>query len=154
MTPVTRHASRLVVLTALLVATLVAACGSAGATPQPTFGPMELNGTNWVLISYMTPDGTNYTVPMSVSPTAKFNAGQFEGFAGCNTFSGPYTQSGETIAIGPLAGTKQACEAPLSGVEAAYVQALGAVNTAKAAGTTLRLTESGGFSALEFVRAN
>ena len=157
MTPVTRtrRASRLVLLSLALVASLVlGACGSAAATPTPTFGPVVLDGTNWVLISYMTPDGTNYTVPMSVSPTAKFSGGQFSGFAGCNTFTGPYTQSGETIAIGPLAGTKMACEQPLLGVEAAYVQARGAGNTATAAGTTLRLTEQGGFSALEYVRAN
>jgi len=157
MTPVTRtrRASRLVFLSLALVASLVlGACGSAAATPTPTFGPVVLDGTSWVLISYMTPDGTNYTVPMSVSPTAKFSGGQFSGFAGCNTFNGPYTQDGETIAIGPLSGTKAACEPPLSVVEAAYVQALGAVNTAMAAGSTLRLVEQGGFSALEFVRAN
>jgi heat shock protein HslJ len=143
----------LFVLLALAASLVLAACGSASATPKPTFGPVTLEGTDWRLISYMSPTGTNYTVPMSVTPTAKFAGGQFSGFAGCNTFSGPFTQDGDTVKIGPLAGTQMACQEPLLGVELAYTQALAAVNTAAAAGDTMRLVEKGGFSALEFVRA-
>ncbi|WP_459947150.1 META domain-containing protein [Desulfocastanea catecholica] len=37
--------------------------------------------------------------------------GRIEGFAGCNTFSGPYMVSGETVKIGPLISTRMFCPA-------------------------------------------
>lgn len=37
--------------------------------------------------------------------------GRIEGFAGCNTFSGPYIVSGETVKIGPLISTRMFCPA-------------------------------------------
>ncbi len=138
-----------------LAATLaLGGCGSATATPKPSLGPIDLEGTEWVLLNYMDATGAVFTVPMAVTPTAKFSSGQFSGFAGCNTFSGPFTQEGDTIHIGPLAGTKVACDEPLTVVEIAYVRALELVNTARAAGDTLLLNDSDGNNALEFTRAS
>ncbi len=142
------------VLLALVATLVLGGCGSAAATPTPTYGPVTLEGTEWVLLNYMDATGAVFTVPMAVTPTAKFAGGQFSGFAGCNTFSGPYTQDGETIHIGPLAGTKMACDEPLTAVEIAYVRALEVVNTARAAGDSLLLNDSDGNNALEFQRAS
>jgi heat shock protein HslJ len=159
MTPIARfrRRGRLVLVPLALALTLVvAACGSGGtaATPTPTFGPVNLDGTDWLLVSYMTADGTNYTVPMAVTPTALFSGGTIDGFAGCNKFNGPYVQDGEKIKIGPIGATKVACDQPLAVVEAAYLQALSVVDKAVAAGDTLRMSQTGGFTGLEFVRAS
>lgn len=145
---------RLLVVLASLLA-LVAACGGASATPTPSLGPIELDGTSWRLISYLSPDGTNYTVPSSVTPSLDFKDGQISAAtAGCNTATGPYTQDGTAIAIGPIASTKMACAEPMNTVEVAYLQALSVVDTATGNATTLLLRKADGFTALELVRAN
>jgi heat shock protein HslJ len=160
MDPVTRSGrggrqplARLLIVVASLAA-LVAACGGASATPKPSLGPIDLNGTSWRLISYLTPDGTNYTVPSAVTPGASFANGQFSGDTGCNQANGPYTQDGTSISIGPVATTKKACQEPMLTVENAYLAALAAVDTAVGTDTTLLMKSSKNFTALEFVRSN
>jgi len=141
-------------LVALSLVALVGACGGASATPKPSLGPIELNGTSWRLISYLSPDGTSYTVPAAVTPGASFANGQFQGDTGCNQASGPYTQDGTSIAIGPIAATKKACQEPMLTVETAYLAALDAVDIAVGNDSTLVMKSSKNFTTLEFVRAN
>ena len=143
-----------VLFTVLALVALVAACGGASATPAASLGPIELNGTSWRLISYLSPTGTNFTVPAAVTPSATFKDGQFQANTGCNQASGPYTQDGTSIAIGPVTTTKQPCVEPMATVEAAYLAAIATVDTAVGNGGTLILKKSDGFTALEFVRAN
>ena len=46
------------------------------------------------------------SVPAGTDLTATFGTnGQVTGSSGCNTFMGPYTLTGDTISIGPLAST-------------------------------------------------
>ena len=112
-------------------------------------------GTNWRLIGYLSPTGTHFTVPAAVTPGATFADGQFQGDTGCNTASGPFTQNGTAISIGPLASTKKACQEPMETVETAYLAAISVVDTAVGNATTLLMKSStAGFTALEFVRAN
>ena len=49
--------------------------------------------------------------------------GRVEGFAGCNTFRGSYTMSGETLKFSPLISTKMFC--PAMAVEDNFFRALG-----------------------------
>ncbi len=51
------------------------------------------------------------------------SGGRIAGFAGCNTFSGLYTVSGETIKFGPLISTKMFC--PAMAIEDNLFRALG-----------------------------
>jgi heat shock protein HslJ len=138
---------------AILLVVLVAACGGAAATPS--LGPISnLDGTNWRLISYLSPTGTNFTVPAAVTPSATFSNGQLSANSGCNTASATYTLTGTTIKIGPLAATQKACQDPIATVETAYFAALSVVDTAVGNDSTLILKQSNGFTALQFVRAN
>ena len=58
-------------------------------------------------------------------PTLAFaDDGTVSGFAGCNTYGGPFSTDGGTIAIGPLAATEMACQGPGSGIESVYLPAL------------------------------
>ncbi len=143
-----------VLFTVLALVALVAACGGASATPAASLGPIELNGTSWRLISYLSPTGTNFTVPAAVTPGATFKDGQWTGATGCNQAQGAYTQDGTSIAIGPVSSTKQACPEPMATVETAYLAAIAVVDTAVGNDSTLILKKSDGFTTLEFVRSN
>lgn len=63
---------------------------------------------------------------------------------GCNTFNGPYSAFHSGISIGPLFGTKIACEEGLMAQEAAYLQALESATTFTNDGSTLVLFGAGG----------
>ena len=116
---------------ALAIALTAAACGTPAATPSPLpSGPLDLNGTTWLLLKYVAPDGTTATVPAAVTPTIAFEDGTASGKGGCNTFSSPYTLDGDTLEMGPLATTMVACEEPMLGVETLYFAALDVVNRA------------------------
>ncbi|HWL64230.1 MAG TPA: META domain-containing protein [Steroidobacteraceae bacterium] len=89
-------------LTACLAGLLLAGCASApggsGSTP-------ELAGTRWTITRV---DGGS---PLGAEDlTAQFGInGQLEGNSGCNHFSGPWIQSGNTLRVGELLSTRRAC---------------------------------------------
>ena len=80
----------------------VAACqGADSAASDP------LDGTSWVLMAY------RKTRPISgTTITATFEDGQVRGSAGCNSYSGSYQVSGDTITVGAVAITEMACLEP------------------------------------------
>lgn len=98
---------------ALFLAVALAACGGSGAA--------ALAGTRWQLVSI---DG-NPVLPGS-APTLRFDdAGQVSGSGGCNSFSGGYSVSGNTLSFDPLASTLMACaDTAMMDQETAYLMAL------------------------------
>ena len=120
MNPVTRtrRASRPLLALLALAALAVAACGGGAATASPapsaeassaiSTAPVELAGTNWLLIRYLSPDGALFTVPAAITPKAAFTADTMSGNAGCNTFSGGYTLTGQDLKLDPMASTMMA----------------------------------------------
>lgn len=154
-----RHGRRLViVIAAVVMALTVAACGTSSASPSPSplpSGPLDLNGTTWLLLKYVSPDGTSYTVPGAVTPTMGFDDRTASGSGGCNTFSSPYQLEGDKLTMGPVATTKMACEEPIAGVETAYFAALDVVNRAAILDNgNLQLWDDGGKTTLAFVRGS
>jgi heat shock protein HslJ len=78
--------------------------------------------------------------------TATFTLdGHVAGSAGCNSYTGPYTLAGQTLAIGPLAPTKRDCDPAIAQQELQFFTALGRVTTFDTSGATvmLRNNESG-----------
>ena len=67
----------------------------------------------------------------------------------CNTFTGGYELDGDSISIGPLAGTLMACEVQKMAVEGAYMPALEAADAWSIDGDELVLS-SGGEETLRF----
>ena len=66
-----------------------------------------LDGTSGVLMAY------RKTTPISgTTITATFEDGQVRGSAGCNSYSGSYQVSGDTITVGAVAITEMACLEP------------------------------------------
>ena len=89
--------------------------------PEPTavVTPIPLEGPIWQLQDTL-PDTTI---------TATFQAGRVSGSGGCNTYSGSYTISGQTMAIGPLGTTGLSCAQPVMDQETKYLATLqGAVD--------------------------
>jgi heat shock protein HslJ len=69
----------------------------------------NLMATRWVA-SYV-PGTSAEAEPEQEAYFTMRHDGRIEGFAGCNTFSGPYIVSGETVKIGPLISTRMFCPA-------------------------------------------
>ena len=76
--------------------------------------------------------------------TARFEAGRVTGFAGCNTFTGPYTLKGNRLTVGALAGTMMACPEPAMSLERAFHAALTGTFSYTIAGARLSLTSDSG----------
>lgn len=81
-----------------------------------------LTGGEWLLQDM--PGG----IAAGTRGTLRFDpAGRVSGEAFCNRFGGPYTLTGETLTIGPLAATKMACEPPRMEQEQRFLALLEAV---------------------------
>jgi heat shock protein HslJ len=76
--------------------------------------------------------------------TARFEAGRVTGFAGCNTFTGPYTIKGNSVTVGVLAGTMMACPEPAMSLERAFHAALTGTHSYAISGERLSLTTGAG----------
>lgn len=88
--------------------------------------------------------------------TATFGAdGTISGSAGCNTYSGSYTETGDGgLTISPLATTRKACEDALMTLESQFLAAMGAVTTYSIAADQLTLRDDGGAMQATFVLAS
>jgi heat shock protein HslJ len=85
----------------IVIALTLAAC----STTYPVGPPPDLAGTSWAVTSI---DG--YTTGRSTDLTADFTVdGRVNGDSGCNTYSGPFIQTGATVRIGELLSTRRAC---------------------------------------------
>lgn len=110
--------------------------------------PTEAIKGSWEATMIYTGTALQSPVPGSTL-TASFDGTQVSGNGGCNTFSGGYTTSGNTISIGALASTQRACADPaVDTQEQQYLTALGLAKTFAIAGNRLDLyRQDGGYAA-------
>ena len=103
---------------AALAAVLVVAmgCGNTTSSSAPT-----LSGTSWTIVSI-----NRFPTVATAQPTADFGAdGKVSGNAGCNTYNGTYTVTGDNITVSPLISTRIACaSADITTQEGAFLEAL------------------------------
>jgi heat shock protein HslJ len=116
---------------------LLAGCCRIPASP--------LEGTTWQLTPAPGTAGDAKASP----PTVRFADGRASGFSGCNRFTGSYKRDGDTLTVGPLAGTMMACPEPRMGAEKAFLDALSGAHRVAIAGDHLTLTSPSG-AALAF----
>jgi heat shock protein HslJ len=109
-------------LLAVACALLAAGSGCGGDDDDGGGDAPPLEGTLWTLAS-------GVEAPADAPPTLMLEEELASGFGGCNTFRGPYELDGDSISIGPLAGTLMACEEPKMTAEAAYLPALEAADS-------------------------
>jgi heat shock protein HslJ len=83
--------------------------------------------------------------PSAPAPTVRFADGQVSGDAGCNRFSGSYSQSATGITVGPLVSTRRACaDEARTAQETRYLDALQHARTVVLSGGRLVLDGAGG----------
>ena len=138
----------------VVVSALLVACGGSDQTPSPTAqleppnAVMDLEGTEWVLVSLNEDDlrkGTHITL--------SFDAGKASGFAGCNGYGSEYTAAGDGVLTVPVVEvTLQLCEAP-GGVmeqEKAYIEAFSSAAVYRMADDRLEIDNTAGETTLVF----
>jgi heat shock protein HslJ len=79
--------------------------------PPPAVPEMPLEGTEWVLTSFIEGEAVASTLS-GTEITLQFEAGEVGGSAGCNGYSGPYILEGSELSFTMLAMTVQACLEP------------------------------------------
>lgn len=121
--------------------------GCDGGRPN---APLE--GTDWRLVEVggapvVASDGERATT-LRLVPTQR----RVQGFAGCNTYFGPYALEDANLNFGLIATTRRACLAGMDG-ENEFLQALGATTTFMVVGDRLALM-AGNRRLADFVAVN
>jgi heat shock protein HslJ len=94
--------------------------------------------------SWVVTDMQGVELADGTAATVSFTATTLSANGGCNTATGGYTTSGDTIAVSPLASTLIACEPPISDMESAFFARLQAAETYETDGDTLTIDGSDG----------
>jgi heat shock protein HslJ len=126
--------------------------GTMYFTPQP---PASLTGAAWRVQSVNNGRGGVASVFADTRLSATFgDDGTVTGETGCNTYRGPYTLDGATIAFGPLITTRRACLSEQAAAqEQAFTAALAASARYELAGDRLTLRDANGATQVILVRA-
>jgi heat shock protein HslJ len=116
----------------------------------------SLEGTTWVLGSYLDSEGVLVRTLPGSQPTANFQEGQVRGTAGCNSYFGEYELgAGGELTLGPMGRTEMYCmPEELMAQEDAFLEAFGRTASYLISEDTLQLEDANGnqilvFSALE-----
>ncbi len=131
---------------ALSFLTLVAACAPRSATPAAA-GVAAVTNVDWVLTEL---DGKALSLTERL-PTLRLDpaTGRATGNAGCNRFTGGYTQAGDSLRFSALALTRMMCAEPeRNALEQAFTSTLAVVTgAATPAADRLELTGPSGIVA-------
>jgi heat shock protein HslJ len=117
---------------------------------QPAPEALSLVGTAWQ-VSSIAQDSAVQSVLADTELTAKFSdAGEIHGSAGCNTYGGTYTTSGDTMSFSALATTRMMCAEDVMAQETVFLAAMEQVASYEIEGTQLRLLDADGAMLLGF----
>jgi heat shock protein HslJ len=131
--------------------TLAACSGDGGKGSSTNSGQARITGVQWALDTAALVRGAG-----DVVVTAQFADGQMTGDSGCNRYFAKYTikPATGTMTLGPVGGTRVACEGAANDVEQAYLAALEKVQQYRATSDTLRLLDAGGKVLLRFAASD
>jgi heat shock protein HslJ len=117
-----------------------------GLTACSSVGEGSLAGKVWVLESL-----NNASPVENTTITAEFTPdGKVSGSGGCNSYSGGYRASANSIQFEPVASTMMACDQPIMDQEQAYFQALNAAKRFSIQGDQLTLSDTDGTALASF----
>jgi heat shock protein HslJ len=104
----------------VVLAAILAACGSGAEMRPSPDSPSTLAGTAWRAVS------VSGAAPVAGrEPTLIFQTDQVNGSTGCNQYFGGFTYAEGAITFSQVGMTMMACDDPVGTVEAAYTKALG-----------------------------
>lgn len=113
-------------------------------TPAETTAESTLEGTLWVLQSYVDTEGNTAEVLPDTHITAEFQEGKLAGSAGCNQYFGAYQQDGSTLTVAVGGTTMMACPEQTMAQEQAYLSALGSSATFETSDDQLQIANTKG----------
>ena len=126
------------------LALLAAACAPRAEIKPVAAVLPPLAGTSW-----RAEDIAGGGIVDNAEVTAAFAASKVSGNAGCNSYSGTYTQTGAALKIGPLATTRRACAPALMDIESKFLGVLNGTTAGKIDATgALVLTAADGRTVL------
>ena len=112
-----------------------------------------ISGVEWLVTGFNNGKQAVQSTIAGTDLTASFDeTGTVSGFAGVNTYNGPYTATGQSIKIGPLAATLMAGDAALMEQETLYLAALESAATYSLRGNILELRNADDAIAVTFTR--
>jgi heat shock protein HslJ len=125
-------------LFALIVAILLAACASSSANLAGEWKLSEVNGK----------------APLAgTSITAKFENGKVGGNSGCNSYGGDFSASGSKLSFSAVMSTMMACaDQGIMDQESAYQQALSQVTGYTVSADRMEMKNSAGETILVFTK--
>lgn len=135
--------SLLISLTTLSL--IVTACA-----PTPAASSIPLEGTYWMLDSFLDEQGENQPVLTETMIDAIFQDGSVSGTDGCNRYNATYQLDGNKLSIQPGVSTLMACPEPIMSQAQAYMTALASADTYRITGETLELINAQGETVLTF----
>ena len=118
--------------------------GSGSTILEFKAGPANPLEGDWIVTSYNNGAQAVVTPIPGTTLTVTFTADTASGSSGCNTFTGGYALDGDTVTVGPLAGTMKACEQPVMDQEAQFLAALQTPATVESSGGTVTLRDASG----------
>jgi heat shock protein HslJ len=118
----------------------------AGGTPTLIYaaGPANPLEGDWNVTGYNNGKEAVVSPVAGTTLTATFTGDSVSGSAGCNDYSGPYKLDGDTVAIGPLATTRKACEQAVMDQETQFLTALQTPSTVEQNGGIITLRGAAG----------
>jgi heat shock protein HslJ len=124
---------------------------AAAVEPPAASTATPLEGTLWVLTSYMDANG-NAVKPIEGSEiTLTFEEGRLGGNASCNNYGADYAVDGNTLSIGPVITTMMMCQPEaLAQQEHAYLANLARVIAYEIVGDSLALADPEGNDLLTY----
>ena len=129
----------LALLVVLLGSTVLASAGQPSAQAAP-----DLEGSRWMLASYVDAAGETVSALPNREPTAEFRAGRVSGSAGCNTYAASFEAGDGKLTIGRAISTMMACEPSIMAQERAFLKNLQAAASYKLDGDRLTVADAQG----------
>ncbi len=113
--------------------------------------PAAFEGTEWTVTGFNNGKGGVVSTLAGTELSAVFSDGGYGGSSGCNTFRGEYEIDGDTLHLGPAAGTRKMCARPdgIMEQESQFLAALSTVGTYRIDGHTLELRREDGALAVK-----
>jgi heat shock protein HslJ len=111
--------------------------GTLSLTPQAGGEPLQftraaaprLEGIEWEVTGYNNGRQAVVSIKAGSSITLRFQGGEVSGNSGCNSFSGEFAATGDSLTVGQLRTTRRACEPGLMTQEQAFLAALQSATT-------------------------
>jgi len=130
---------------------LVEVVSKTAVSTEDTTTESALEGTLWVLRSYIDANGDTADVLPDTNITAEFQDGKLAGNAGCNQYFGAYQLDGNALTVAVGGTTMMACPEPVMAQEQAYLAALGSSAAFEISGDQLQIADSEGNTILTYV---